>query len=238
MGWVKKKEAAVKYGLSFLQIQYACSRLAARCGRYVVNEDDLRARLEEVRTAPKRWIYSSTAVKKYGITRTQIRLAYVEGLLRGFWMKTERGWRGFLVAVEDLEANLKQIKALPRYTEAEREARRLYARRWRMRKKLAFFCPRCGAEVKPPKKSKALESAVRGQLKPEEARRLVIIAHYRHVHTAYEEDVHSVKWLKEGECRDEDGFYYDCAEVLMSERAKKHYTKLAAELAREDGLLP
>jgi hypothetical protein len=26
MGWVKKKEAAVRYGLSFLQIQYACSK--------------------------------------------------------------------------------------------------------------------------------------------------------------------------------------------------------------------
>jgi len=76
MGWVRKKEASVKYGISFLQIQYACGRLAVRCGRYVVNEDDLRARLEEVRAAPKRWIYSSTAVKKYGVTRTQIRLAY------------------------------------------------------------------------------------------------------------------------------------------------------------------
>jgi len=152
-------------------------------------------------------------------------------------MKTKRGWRGFLIAVEDLEAGLEQIKALPRYTEAEQEAKRLYARRWRMRKKLAFLCPRCGTVVKPPKKSKALESAVRGRLKPEEARRLIIIAHYRHAHTAYEEDMHSAKWLKEGECRGEDGFYYDCAEALVPERAKAYYTRQAAELAKEDGLL-
>lgn len=238
MGWVRKKEAAARYGLSFLQIQYACSRRVVRCTQYMVDEEGLRAKLDEVRAAPKRWIYSTTAAKKYGVTRTQIALAHVKGLLRGFWMKTGRGWRGFLIAVEDLEANLERIKALPRYTEAERAARRLYARRWRMRKKLAFFCPRCRTEVKPPRGSKALESAVRGQLTPEEARRLVVIAHYRHAHTAYEDDMYSSKWLREGECRGDDGFDYECVATVASERAKRHYTKIAAELARMDGLLP
>jgi len=120
MGWVRKKEAAARYGLSFLQIQYACNRRVVRCTQYMVDEEGLRAGLEEVRAAPKRWIYSTTAAKKYGVTRTQIALAQVKGLLRGFWMKMGQGWCGFLIAVEDLEANLERIKALPRYTEAER----------------------------------------------------------------------------------------------------------------------
>jgi len=91
MGWVRKKEAAARYGLSFLQIQYACSRRVVRCTQYMVDEEGLRAGLEEVRAAPKRWIYSTTAAKKYGVTKTQIALVHVKGLLRGFWMKTGRG---------------------------------------------------------------------------------------------------------------------------------------------------
>jgi len=79
---------------------------------------------------------------------------------------------------------------------------------------------------------------VRGQLTPEEARRLVVIAHYRHAHTAYEDDMYSSKWLREGECRDGNGFDYDCVAAAASERARRHYTKIAAELARMDGLLP
>ena len=83
MGWVRKKEATARYGLSFLQIQYACSRRVARFTRYMIDEEGLRAGLEAVRAAPKRWIYSTTAAKKYGITRTQIALVQVKGLLRG-----------------------------------------------------------------------------------------------------------------------------------------------------------
>jgi len=105
-----------------------------------------------------------------------------------------------------------------------------------MRKRLAFFCPGRGAEVKPQRGSKAPESAVCGRLTPEEARRLVVIAHYRHAHTAYEDDMYSSGWLREGECRDGDDYYYDCA--AASERARRHYTKIAAELAKLDGLLP
>jgi len=104
-----------------------------------------------------------------------------------------------------------------------------------MRKRLAFFCPRCGAEVKPPRGSKALESAVRGRLTPEEARRLVVIAHYRHAHTAYEDDMYSSRWLREGECQDGDDY---CVAAVASEGAGRHYTKMAAELARMDSLLP
>ena len=116
-----------------------------------------------------------------------------------------------------------------------RLARRLCARRWRMRKRLAFFCPGRGAEVKPQRASKAPEPAVRGRLTPEEARRLVVIAHCRHAHTAYEDGMYSSKWLRKGECRDGDDYYRDCT-AAASERARK--PKIAAELARMDGLLP
>ena len=88
-------------------------------------------------------------------------------------------------------------------------------------------------EVKPPRASKAPEPAVRGRLTPEEARRLVVIAHCRHAHTAYEDGMYSSKWLRKGECRDGDDYYCDC--TAASERARK--PKIAA-LARMDGLLP
>jgi hypothetical protein len=47
-----------------------------------------------------------------------------------------------------------------------------------MQKKLAFFCLRCGVKAKPLRGSGALESAARGQLMPEEAKRLVVVTHY------------------------------------------------------------
>jgi hypothetical protein len=66
----------------------------------------------------------------------------------------------------------------------------------------------------------------------------VVIAHYRHAHTAYEDNMYSSRWLRKGERRDGDDFDYDCVATVASERAKRHYTKIAAELAKLDGLLP
>ena len=266
MGWIWRARAAREHGLHALQITYACRAGILKCkeaGRgLLVDGESLEANLESVRALPRRWGYATNAARRYGLTRSQLYRAVAAGLVRAVEAETEYG-AALLVALDDVEARLDEIRAMPRYTEGERERRREHARRYRLRRRLAFLCPRCGREVRPLMGSEAFEAAHRGELPPEEARRLLIIAHYRHAHTDYDRARLDVdRWLEPGDVKQFGSFkalieaYYGRADDmdpwereewigeirrlkdLAAERARRHYNEVAVKMAQEDGLLP
>ena len=266
MGWIWRARAAREHGLHALQITYACRVGILQCkwaGRgLLVDRESLEANLEAVRALPRRWAYATNAARRYGLTRSQLYRAVAAGLVRV--IATESRYGGdLLVALDDVEARLDEIRAMPRYTEEERERRREHARRYRLRRRLAFLCPRCGREVRPLVGSKAFEAAYRGELSPEEAKKLVVIAHYRHAHTDYDRARLDIdRWLEPGDVKRFGSFkglieaYYGrvddmdpeereewIGEIrrlkdLAAERARRHYNEIAAKMAQEDGLLP
>jgi hypothetical protein len=74
----------------------------------------------------------------------------------------------------------------PAEVEEERERRREYARRRRLRDRLEFACPLCGKRLRARRDSGAFESFAAGSLGEEEARRRLLGAHLRHEHTDYD----------------------------------------------------
>ena len=267
MAWIWRARAAREHGLHALQITYACRVGILKCkwaGRgLLVDGESLEANLEAVRALPRRWAYATNAARRYGLTRSQLYRAVAAGLVRTIEAETEYGRAALLVALDDVEAHLDEIRAMPRYTEEERRRRREHARRYRLRRRLAFLCPRCGREVRPLVDSEAFEAAYRGELSPEEARRLVVIAHYRHAHTDYDAARLDVdRWLEPGDVKQFGSFkglieaYYERVDDmdpeereewideirrlknLAAERARRHYNEIAVKMAQEDGLLP
>jgi hypothetical protein len=245
VGWIWRARAAREHGLHALQITYACRAGILKCkeaGRgLLVDGESLEANLESVRALPRRWGYATNAARRYGLTRSQLYRAVAAGLVRAVEAETEYG-AALLVALDDVEARLDEIRAMPRYTEGERERRREHARRYRLRRRLAFLCPRCGREVRPLMGSEAFEAAHRGELPPEEARRLLIIAHYRHAHTDYDRARLDVdRWLEPGvDPWEREEWIGEIRRLkdLAAERARRHYNEVAVKMAQEDGLLP
>jgi len=270
--WIWRARAAREHGLHALQITYACRIGILKCrwaggsfprGGLLVDRESLEANLEAVRALPRRWSYSTTAARRYGLTRSQIRRAAKAGLVRAMPAETGYGYTALLVALDDVEARLDEIKAMPRYTEEERERMREYARRYRLRRRLSFLCPRCGREVRPLAGSEAFEAAYRGELSPDEARRLVVVSHYRHNHTDYDKARLDIdRWLEPGDVGEFGSFkglidaYYERVDDmdpeereewieeirrlkgLAAERARRYYNGIAVKMAQEDGLLP
>ena len=200
----------------------------------------------------ERWIYKSTAKKQYGITDNQIRLAVDSGLIAAKSVRNPHyssGPPSLLLKAEDVEKNLLQIKSLPKFDEAERERRKVYSERKRMRDKLEFYCPRCRRTIRALKGSLMFEEFFRGGVSVEDAQKALKIAHYRHAHTNYEADLAEIyAWRRERylELRSE-GLDFDTAWMLVDDEfkedsekikeLKKTYNREAVKLLKEDGLL-
>ncbi|UNQ73074.1 hypothetical protein [Infirmifilum sp. NZ] len=212
------------------------------------------------------WIYKTTAKKKYGLTDNQIRLAIEKNIVRYRVVRNPHyssAPDAALLSVQDIEVNLETIRSFPRYSEEEKTRRKNYQRRYRRRKKaleeLAFYCPRCGRMVYPPRDSRTLSELVDDALGVDTAKTIFMIAHYRHAHTSYDVDRRNVeKWLKGNELREwrdiikhyekrkrrmdryEREMYLEeirSYKSLANERAKEHYNNVARQLLIEDGLL-
>lgn len=135
------------------------------------------------------WRYASTLARRYGLTRHQIQEAVRLGLLEGREVVNPHyrsASPALLVREEELEAKLGAVRGLPKEPPEALEARQVYRKRSQIRRLLRFFCPRCKEEVRPRPDSTALEDALEGYLSPEQARKLLLLAHYRHRHTGYE----------------------------------------------------
>jgi hypothetical protein len=123
--WIWRARAAREYGLHALQITYACRVGILNCrwvggsyprGGLLIDKEGLEANLESVRALPRRWSYSTTAARRYGLTRSQLRRAAEAGIIRAMPAETGYGYTALLVAVDDVEAHLQEIRAMPRYT--------------------------------------------------------------------------------------------------------------------------
>jgi hypothetical protein len=272
--WVGRSSAAREYGLTIDQIDYAILQGLIRyrdLGGHgvIVSRDDLEKNLDAIKGFPERiWIYKSEAMRRYGLTRNQVELALEMGLIRfkkvrnPYYSKSE----AVLLVIPDIEANLDVIRGFPRYSEWERSRRRIYAGRSKLRRNLEFHCPRCGMVLRPPRGSQAFEAVWSGIMDASEALERIIVAHYRHAHTAYDRDRENIDmWLREEDLKEiapnfksytsllkwylehkhdmdewEREHYIGILNTLRSiavERAKKHYTEEAIRLAEADGLL-
>ena len=112
--------------------------------------------------------------------------------------------------------------------------------------------------MRPRRDSRAFEEFWEEGLSEEEAKRILMIAHYRHEHTKYEE-IGEEEFLDEEErARFKEALeeYFRAkeeGEKLLAEsyleeirflrakghkRKKEHFNRIALEMLREDGLLP
>jgi len=214
----------------------------------------------------REWVYKTTAKKVYGLTDNQIKLAIERNLVRYRIVRNPHyssAPRSMLLSVSDIEENLEAIRSFPRYSEEEKARRRMYQRRSRRRKaaleELAFYCPRCNCIVSPMRNSRVLEEVVDSSLDIVHAKRIFMIAHYRHNHTDYDVDRSNIdKWLRADELEDwrETVKYYEehkhdmdreerevylerirYYKSLANARAKEYYNGIARRLLAEDGLL-
>jgi hypothetical protein len=155
-----------------------------------------------------------------------------------------------VLKVEDITRNLDTITAFPKLSDHEKVARRVYADRTRARKRLAFWCPRCGEYVRPPRDSTMFEAYYVKAASEDEARRALMIAHYRHAHTEYENAIERVRERRYRRYKQlrEEGYDFELAWELTDNelgslerevgRLREVYTKEAVELLKADGLLP
>jgi len=209
----------------------------------------LKSSGDEVKT----WIYKNTAKKQYGLTDNQIKQAVASGLIEAK-TKANPYYRSsppsLLLKVADIEKNLQQIKALPKYSDSEKARMKIYGERSRARTRLGFYCPRCERNIRAPRGSKMFEAYLRGEVSVEEAQKVLMIAHYRHAHTDYEVDLlqhHLERYERYRELRDE-GYDFDTAWMLVDDETKdeveedledlkKKYNRVAVELLKKDGLI-
>ena len=272
--WIGRGRAAEEYGLTMDQIDYAILLGLVRYKNLgghgvIVSREDLERNLDAIKKLPARiWIYKSEAMKKYGLSRNQVELAMERGLVRFKVVKNPHYSKSTatLLVIPDIEANLDTIRSFPKYSEEERDRRRVYNERSKLRRKLEFYCPRCGTTVRPRRDSQAFEAVWRGFMSAEEALEKIVVAHYRHEHTDYDYDKENIdKWLKREEVekvargfksfsellsfyleyrdemdefeREEYIFKLNTLRRMAIARAKEHYTEEAARLAEADGLV-
>jgi hypothetical protein len=204
----------------------------------------------------KLWIYKTTAKTRYKLTDNQIRQAVVNGLIEAKTVRNPHYMNAspsLLLKLADLEKNLQQIKAFPKLAEPEKAKRKVYAKRKQARDKLQFYCPRCKRNIRALKGSKMFEAYFNGEVPFEEAKKALMIAHYRHAHTSYEADLYGPELERRSryqELRDE-GYDFDAAWMIVDDefagqeeeenevedlRAKCNAE--AVELLKKDGLLP
>ena len=225
---------------------------------YVTPEGDMkkavRKRDEEsaAEDQPKKWIYKSTAIKEFRVTNNQIGLAIKNGLVEARAVKNpnyKSGPPATLVSRSDLEANLRKVKSYPKPGESEKESRRIYSERKKSRDELQFFCPRCREKVRALRESAMFESFFTGDATLEEAKEALMVAHYRHAHTDYEQELELLNNDRYSEYQElrKKGKDFDEAWEKVDEQnsedyesetdVKRQYNVEARKLLEKDGLL-
>jgi hypothetical protein len=199
------------------------------------------------------WIYKTTAKKRFGLTDNQIRMGIEAGLIEAKQVRNPNyssGPPATVLKVEDITRNLDKIAAFPKLSDREKAARNVYADRTRARKRLAFWCPRCGEYVRPLRDSTMFEAYYGKAASEDEAKRALMIAHYRHAHTEYERAVGELreKRYRRYEQLREEGYDFELAWQIVDDELgnleqevaelRKKYTKEAVDLLKADGLLP
>jgi hypothetical protein len=206
----------------------------------------------------KLWIYKSTAKTRYKLTDNQIRQAVANSLIEAKIVRNphyRNAPQSLLLKLADVEKNLQQIKAFPKLAEPEKAKRKVYAKKKQARDKLEFYCPKCQRNIRALRGSRMFEAYFNGEVPLEEAKKVLMIAHYRHAHTNYEAELYCLYTDRRShyqELRDE-GYDFDTAWMIVDdefaeeqgqEKEESEVEDLrakcnaeAVELLKKDGLL-
>jgi len=191
----------------------------------------------------------STIMREFKLTRNQLREAIARGLVRFKAVPNpyyRSGPPATLLYREDVVKNLELIRFFPKYSEEEKLKKQYYRMRSKARDELEFFCPRCGRKIRPRRDSLMFESFFNGEVSKEETLKTLMIAHYRHEHTRYEEELAEIRERKYRYYRELRDAGWDYEEAWLEansafqdevDELRKRCNEEAIRLLKEDGLL-
>jgi len=176
-----------------------------------------RSRMNE-----KRLIYKKTAMEKFMLSKFQIEQAIEQKILKNVKRIRNPHYSSappsLLLDEEEIQKNLEKIRPFPRFSEGELKKIKTYRKRSMKVSKISFFCPLCQKNIRPLLASYTRDAVLKGIIDYESARAIVIVTHFRHVHTDYDKIKHDQS-------------------LQAMENFKNQCTNKAIELAKENRLL-
>jgi len=174
-----------------------------------------------------KYSYKSTIKKKYNLTDYQIKQAIERGIVKDYkyvpnpYYSSEES---LIINNEELLQHLEEIRKLEKYSENEIQRRKEYNKRSRKISKISFYCPICNAKIRPLRDSYARDAVLKDEIDYEDAKKVVIVTHFRHIHTDYDKIRNKIR----------KGINYS----ELVDKLKEEKTNEAIELVKKCGLLP
>ena len=197
-----------------------------------------------------KYSYKSTIKKKYNLTDYQIEQAIERGIIKDYKYVPNPYYRSaeksLIINNEELLQHLEEIKKLEKYSENEIKKRKEYNKRSRKISKISFYCPICNAKIRPLRDSYTRDAVLKDEIDYENAKKVVIVTHFRHKHTNYDiirKDKREFINYLEQKAKEQKIEIYKLQYLLdyeeeLKELLKNEKTEEAIELAKKYGLLP
>ena len=179
--------------------------------------------MSEKQDIKHKYSYKSTIKKKYNLTDYQIKQAIERGIIKDYkyvpnpYYSSEES---LIINNEELLQHLEEIRKLEKYSEREINKRKEYNKRSRKVSKISFYCPICNAKIRPLRDSYTRDAVLKDEIDYEDAKKVVIVTHFRHIHTDYDK---KRKGINSSE---------------LVDKLKEEKTNEAIELVKKHGLLP
>jgi hypothetical protein len=179
--------------------------------------------MSEKEDIKRKYSYKSTIKKKYNLTDYQIEQAIEKGIIKDYKYVPNPYYsskESLIINNEELLQHLEEIRKLEKYSEEEIERRKEYNKRSRKISKISFYCPICNAKIRPLRDSYTRDAVLNDEIDYEDAKKVVIVTHFRHIHTDYDKIRKGINNRK------------------LVDKLKEEKTNEAIELAKKHGLLP
>jgi len=179
--------------------------------------------MSEKEDIKRKYSYKSTIKKKYNLTDYQIEQAIERGIIKDYKYVPNPYYsskESLIINNEELLQHLEEIRKLEKYSEEEIKKRKEYNKRSRKISKISFYCPICNAKIRPLRDSYTRDAVLNDEIDYEDAKKVVIVTHFRHIHTDYDKIRKGINNRK------------------LVDKLKEEKTNEAIELAKKHGLLP
>ena len=179
--------------------------------------------MSEKEDIKRKYSYKSTIKKKYNLTDYQIEQAIEKGIIKDYKYVPNPYYsskESLIINNEELLQHLEEIRKLEKYSEEEIKKRKEYNKRSRKISKISFYCPICNAKIRPLRDSYTRDAVLNDEIDYEDAKKVVIVTHFRHIHTDYDKIRKGINNRK------------------LVDKLKEEKTNEAIELAKKHGLLP
>ena len=191
----------------------------------------------------KKYAYKATIMKKYNLTRHQIEEAIRIGIIKDVKRVKNPHYHSrdaTIINEDEVIQHLDEIKSIEKYSKEELERMRVYRARSRRISRISFYCPLCKAKIRPPRSSYTRDAVLRRLVDYEDARIVVIVTHFRHIHTDYDSARRNrlMDYVDRERLKGIKARHYDELEEEALERLKDEKTREAIELAKRASLLP